>query len=350
MHRMAGARQHTLPRFLLKGFASRLKGEEVFTWVYRKGAIPFEANILKVGVEKHFYGKEGEISVDDEITRLEGDYAQLLSELRGLDNRSAVSDPRVAEFVAHLTARTKHLRDSFRESIEYLLDEMHSYLSNFNNLKKLLLSDPDLLREELEKALDQYPVTEQQKAIARKRAPQMLPAFLNTQKDDLGGLVETYMAAIREVMPRAMKEGHIKSLAKNLIPPTRAGDYGRMRWFVRRTERPIILGDCGCLFETGGARRFTPLDDKDDDLVNIYLPISSDRVLIGTRYSTAQPMNVKVINKAIAKCSREFFVCSESSADKASLQLSLGAWAALFTDEQREQLIRETLRAGKASS
>jgi hypothetical protein len=41
---MAGVRQHILPRFLLKGFASRLDALEVFTWVFRKGGNIFEAN------------------------------------------------------------------------------------------------------------------------------------------------------------------------------------------------------------------------------------------------------------------------------------------------------------------
>jgi len=68
---MAGKRHHILPRFLLKGFASRVQGEGVFSVVYRKDGKPFETNIEKISVEKHFYGKEGEISADEEITDLE---------------------------------------------------------------------------------------------------------------------------------------------------------------------------------------------------------------------------------------------------------------------------------------
>jgi hypothetical protein len=56
---------------LLKGFASRLDGQEAFTWVYRRGGRVFEANIKNVAVEKHFYTGKGENDVDDEITELE---------------------------------------------------------------------------------------------------------------------------------------------------------------------------------------------------------------------------------------------------------------------------------------
>lgn len=69
---MAGTQQHVLPRFLQKGFASRVKGEQVFTYVYRKGSDkPFEANTANVGVEKYFYETESGISADDEITNLD---------------------------------------------------------------------------------------------------------------------------------------------------------------------------------------------------------------------------------------------------------------------------------------
>jgi hypothetical protein len=68
---MAGNRQHIFPRFLLKGFASRVAGREVFAWVYRKEAKVFETNIINIGVEKNFYGREGDVSADAEITNLE---------------------------------------------------------------------------------------------------------------------------------------------------------------------------------------------------------------------------------------------------------------------------------------
>jgi len=79
---MDSIRQHILPRFLLKGFASRFQRGEIFTWIYRRGGKIVETNIKKVGVEKYFYGKEGELSADAKITDLEQEYARLLDELR----------------------------------------------------------------------------------------------------------------------------------------------------------------------------------------------------------------------------------------------------------------------------
>jgi uncharacterized protein DUF4238 len=100
---MAGKRQHTLPRFLQKGFASNIIAkpngrETVFTWVYRKGLKPFETKTENVGLEKHFYGKEGELSVDDEITDLEATFAAVIRDSGDKPDGYQVSDPNIADF------------------------------------------------------------------------------------------------------------------------------------------------------------------------------------------------------------------------------------------------------------
>ena len=102
-------RQHVLPRFLMKGFASRTEGKEIYTLVYRTEVKPFEANITKVGVEKYFYGKEGELSVDDEITELEGKYAPLIDELRNIQGNIEITDQRTPDLITYLVIRTKHV-------------------------------------------------------------------------------------------------------------------------------------------------------------------------------------------------------------------------------------------------
>ena len=107
---MAGIRQHILPRFLLKGFASQANDKKIFTCVYRKGGIQFETTIENVGLEKHFYGKAGETSADEEITQLEGGFARLIADLRNKPDGACADSKRVSDLVAHLTIRTKQLR------------------------------------------------------------------------------------------------------------------------------------------------------------------------------------------------------------------------------------------------
>src|SRR5688572_5806588 len=113
---MAGSRQHTLPRFLLKGFASRSTGKEVYAYYFRSKLDPIEANIKNIGVERNFYGSQDEPEVDDAITALESDFATLLENLRGVPSGTDITESGIVEFVVHLTARTMHLRDSIIDS------------------------------------------------------------------------------------------------------------------------------------------------------------------------------------------------------------------------------------------
>jgi hypothetical protein len=135
---MAGVRQHILPRFLLKGFASRLDAQEVFTWVFRKGGNVFEANIKNVAVEKHFYSQPANTSVDDHITQRERGFARLLDNLRSENDGFKIIDPTVPEFVSHLTSRTKHLRDSFIETTGVMTQILSDYLADVRNVRRWL--------------------------------------------------------------------------------------------------------------------------------------------------------------------------------------------------------------------
>lgn len=109
---MAGSKNHILPKFLLKGFASRfeVKKDKAFSWWFRRDHEPRETNIDKINVERHFYGEDDKINVDPAITILELGFSTLVSELRETDEQTDISDTGIAEFVAHLTSRTRHLR------------------------------------------------------------------------------------------------------------------------------------------------------------------------------------------------------------------------------------------------
>jgi len=69
-----------------------------------------------------------------------------------------------------------------------------------------------------------------------------------------------------------------------------------------------LRGDTACVFETRGKRRFKPLDDKGDDLLRVFLPLSADGVLVGTAAAACPELDVVSLNKAIVQCSDEFFV------------------------------------------
>jgi len=116
-----------------------------------------------------------------------------------------------------------------------------------------------------------------------------------------------------------------------------------LNWFVCETVPALILGDSGCLFEVIGKRRYKSIDDKGDDFTNIFLPVATHKLLLGTSFSTIPQINFKSINKAMARCSYEYFICAESSADKTALISLIGDWAGILTDTEKEQLLREII-------
>jgi len=56
------------PESYLKASQVAFKTRRFLSCVYRKGDLNLKTTIEKVGLEKHFYGKVGEISADEEIT------------------------------------------------------------------------------------------------------------------------------------------------------------------------------------------------------------------------------------------------------------------------------------------
>jgi len=340
---MAGIRQHILPRFLLKGFASRVQDKRVFTCVYRKGGRQFETTIENVGLEKHFYGKVGEISADEEITQLEGSFARLIDKLRREPDGARVDNKQVSDFVAHLTARNKQLREFFRESAEYLVDHITLYLSDQSNLKRLLLSNPQLMQEELQKTLNDIPVAQIYKDFLIELVQLNAEEIIDQHMPDLESTLHELIGQMKSLLPKAVRDGHIMTLAKHPVPEPRSEAYQSLSRTVHEVAEPLILGDIGCLFETVGERRFKPFDDKGDKIVNVYFPIASRRLLLGTSRSATLYVDVSSVNEASSKCSYEYFVCPELSTVNNDLSRSIGDWAGILSKREMEQLLNEIL-------
>ena len=338
---MAGIRHHILPRFLLKGFASRLDGDKVFTWVYRKQDKPFEASTKDISVAKHFYGKDGDINVDSEITDMEGGYSSLVDELRNVNEQTEIFVLQVPEFITHLTVRTKHLRDSFRESSEFLIEKLYEHYSDFNNLKGLFQRNPELLRETVEKEFKDSSLSQYQMNELIYRARLLLPSLLEQNKTELQLMFQRIFSGIRMRVPTMVKEGHIKALAKSLVPEPRVDDYRSLHWFVGKSEAPFVLGDFGCMFEIDAARRFRTFNNEDDPIKNIFLPLSSNQILVGTSLPTVPMIDGKVINYATVKCCREFFLSSEPSPVFDGLTSLMGEESEIISKEELEAIVTE---------
>jgi hypothetical protein len=284
---VAGSRHHQVPQFLLKGFASRIipkqKGEAVFVWTYRKGTEPFECSTVDVGVEKKFY-QDGELNVDPEITELEGPFATCLNEMRRSPDGYRVTDPTFIEFIVHLTARTKHVRDTFINGGGFLADGLLTYLSgNWREyFRRYFAKNREEVKRQLKKSLQEKDASAFQKAKARQLVNSLTPKAM-VQLIEQTGNYDVWFPVVRQYMAAELndivKQAHIKSLLTGLVSEPRVEHFQKFYWFVRRSSETLILGDVCCLFMIDS--KFKSLGGRQDNIQTIYLPIASDCAVVG---------------------------------------------------------------------
>jgi hypothetical protein len=343
---MAGRRQHTIPKLLLKGFASSTRGKVVNVWYYRKDAEGIETNIDNVSAERDFYGTD----LDDRITVREPGYALLVNDLRaGTMGIGPQRDRRIAELVAHLSMRTRSLRQSAIGMVSGMADGVRCHMAR-----------PDFLRNELRKKfgkremigiIRRHLADEGRKPVEIERllpkvVPRMLPLmerFFDEYAQQAAPALDRSIKNATSELPATMRKHLIEALSSNLEAIPRARAYAKFNWFVVSLTDPIILGDSVCLFEATGARRFKPLNEEADNTTRVFLPLALDRLLVGAQADEPPEIDVALINNASARCSLESFVSSRKLIDS-DLQESIGKWAGLLTEEDTRSLIDDFRR------
>lgn len=357
---MAGKRHHIIPRFLQKGFASRIiknkKGEIVFTWHYMKnGVLPDKDFSTKdTIVSEHFYGKEGEINADDEMTKLETDkFSPLLDKLRREKCDFDEFKTEVAELIAHFSIRTKTIRKGFEQMSEKTLEGFKDILTDNETVSEVLLNPSegqvgeifdDALNNsspEMENALEIFQMFGLEKENVKNLIVDLTLSNLQDEErkeetqDFVKNLFSNLLNKAVEDLPNSIKKGHNQSLLDNTIPLPRVEKYEQLNWSIYETTSTLILGDVACVFREIGEKSFKPSCEI-DKTGQVYLPVSSNQILVGTIDTEQVETDVKILNEAIASCSYEQFVCSENTQDKANLIKVIGTNAHLASDEEIE--------------
>lgn len=267
---MSGKNQHYIPRFILRGFASKIRGDKVFTWFYRKGHEAVEVPTTSIFFEKHFYGTETDSEVDDQITSLERQYAMLLRQLRETADKTEVSCTQIVELVTHLSIRTKHMRESFQESLELLIDGTLEPFLDFEKIEKKTLENPEFLEQSMEPVFNAAQIPDELRAFILQLVRSQEVLFPDEVKEEVRQSFQQMISAQKGAVPIALKDSHIKALSESLVPMERMKLLSSLRWFVCDSSVPLILGDCGCLFEVTGSTRFKAINTADDELINVF--------------------------------------------------------------------------------
>jgi hypothetical protein len=118
-----------------------------------------------------------------------------------------------------------------------------------------------------------------------------------------------------------------------------------MSWFLYSFNKPsVILGDSGCLFEITGLTNYKTFYGKDEKIKQVFLPITTNKLLIGAIYGTPK-INIKKLNREMAKCSQDFFIYSEFSEGMAKLTSLIGTESGILNQVDLEQIISEALQS-----
>ncbi len=356
---MAGKKNHIIPKWMQKGFASRVDGDQVFTWFYRKGLSPRETNTREINAENYFYGKKDELNADDIMTDVETyKLSPLINVLRDGNTDCEKLKTEIGELVAHFSIRTKVIRKGFEQMSEKTLAGMKEVLTDDETVSNVLLNPSEKQLEgifddalnssdpKMDEALEILKIFGFEDDEIKNLMVGLAKSALQNEKtkDEMEDVVKNFFSdmfdgAVKD-LPNSIKKGHNQSLHNYVIPPQRVKRYKQLVWNVYEKDSLLILGDVACIFREIGNKLFRSSCDI-DKTGQIYLPISSNKILIGTLESEEIETNVQTINEAIAKCSCEQFICSEKADDKIALMQIIGTDAYLASDEEMEKELGE---------
>lgn len=345
---MAGKNQHILPKLLLRGFASDEKGGKVYSWWYRLGQETRETNIDRINVEGYFYGKEEEGSVDAAITKLEVKFAVLLDKLQGLPDSTDISGTEITDFVAHLTARSRHLRQTMIESTDILVTELENCYSSPEKgrvfIRNHLSKHPELIAEKVEEVIATFPGSRNERRLVAKGLRKMPKANLIAKiehdfPDFFATIVHDQLDAFKKQLASTTRLRHIKTLTISLVPALRVEAYKKLNWTIRDAVTPLILADVACLFVVDGYTKWISLAGKDEVIRFAYLPISSTKLVIGSLDTCPDDIDFEHINSQMVTRSRDFFVSGVRNDAAETLYGLLGSDCKLLTDEEVQKIV-----------
>jgi hypothetical protein len=342
---MSGKRQHYLPQFVQRGFASATDGTR--TWYYRRTAMPKEVGIRDVGVEDYFYSDSSDTTLDASITALESEeFGSAIQQIRN-GRLGPISTLDMPKLVAHLEVRSRHLRAGFTESCEMLWDITVELLKQPELLAGLFQSryrrDPTSIVREAENQLRVRNLpTEFAEEIAQRAAASLTTPSSEFFAPFWGFVLPMAETIFKPKLREAVKNAHQDALKKSISPAVRAKQYEHLVFqSVDITSNDLILGDSAVIFDVGNGD-FKAFADKDDEIQSIFLPLSPRCLVIGARSNVESDID-REVRQQIARCSHNSFIAAELSDANAALMREIGRAALPLSTDQLREIVDEVL-------
>ena len=210
-----------------------------------------------------------------------------------------------------------------------------------DRLQERLLANSPELRDAISDSMVEHGIPLEYLDRVVQMAGPMLPGLMPNIRAQLVELAKGLAPNLEKVLREAAKKGHITTLKKEIAPQTWVDRYQHLHYSIVLLEHAeMILGDSAVLFRVGAARTYKTTIDKDDAIEAALLPISNDRVLMGSSTDVTIPLDLK---SAIASTSLEYFISGVDSSTNRSLQPAIGRNSALLTDAEMLAIIDEGL-------
>lgn len=354
---MSGRKQHFIPQSLLKGFGvPRGKMTHVVAYTHDRGI--FTAATDGIGAERNFYSEldvEGATeTLDDRITDYEQPFVDILATLRGMPDGGVADTSMAATFVTHLAVRNDHFRKAIAAGSQTLLQGMAGALDDPVAAQTMLGLAGDtpsaLFAGELATMLERYkdelatlglPKAELE-ALIFQLVKRQFPTFFAGLSGPLAATFATMIGQLPDVAANAQK----KSLDQELSPPIRVERLSLLTWRVRHPETALVLPDCVSIgLDENGAAYPHMLADL-DRTAHIVMPLSTDRLLVGSRADTAP--QIANFNPVFAACSWDFYVARDRHPAGEEWRGMLRTRASQILDETVEEVLGDAVRAGAA--
>lgn len=343
---MSGKRQHYIPQFFMRNFSYQKTKKEHYLLQYRKDGGVFTCNTKNTGAEGFFYSLGSDHSIDDSITDLENELAEIVSVLH--ENKSSdLSSLDLPKLISHLEIRTRNLRQSFFNSSDYFLKKISKIFFEKDVLIRYfirnVMGDKEVFHSLIDKQLDGTSVSASQRSNLKEVIAERCHEWLPPVAEEFVSIIKPlWDERIKKELDLIIKNGHINALTMSLHPSLKAEMYKALKFKRIETDFLLPLGDSIVLFEVNDSRGFKPFLEKNDELKAVYLPVSPRCLLYGS-YHDDTP-DLLDLDLHVSQCSLEFFIASEKSARNDFIQREIGKSAFAISNVEIDNIMDDLMR------
>lgn len=280
---------------------------------------PYHTNVKNKGAERFFYGLEDSVA-DTRITEAEPEYAELVNELRTNTANACLSADslRIAELVAHLFVRTKHVRSSLEEAGDLMIGMTEDLLGSRSEFERFVRIIFQKKAGEIEEGIYDRLTPAQQKFARRKlkENPELLSAALEKVTTEMvasNPFSASFLESFKDEIPHMARNAHIETFSESVAPADRIEQLRAFHWFLHtETCDSFILGDTISLCQISNGQYKSYLSES-KECKRILLPVSSQHILVGSTDARIPKLDIEAINQASAAISRDFFIASKNT-------------------------------------